>query len=76
MDQVIITYIILMLGCLFYVVPILLNLGIFIYFALTRVWIGWGFLGTFALLILLGIFAGIIWSPFVLPPFNLDLEAI
>lgn len=54
--------IILVLTCLTYVVPILANLGLLIYFTLTRTWIALGMLGTFAFLVLLGMVAGVIFS--------------
>lgn len=48
------------LSCLAYPLQILANIGVIVYFALTRNWIALGMLGTFAFLILLAVVAGIV----------------
>ena len=50
------------ISCLAYPLQILVNIGVIVYFALTRSWIAMGMLGTFAFLILLALVAGVIFS--------------
>jgi len=52
----------LSLSCLAFPLQILVNIGLIIYFALTRNWIALGMLGTFGFLILLAVLAGVIFS--------------
>ena len=48
------------LSCLFYPLTILINIAASVYFFLTRTWIGIGMLGTFGLLLILGLILSII----------------
>lgn len=47
---------------LFNALPFVINLGVLIYFLVTRIWIAFGMLGAFGALLLLGLIAGIILS--------------
>ena len=47
---------------LLYCCPYFLNVGLMIYFGLTRYWIGLGMLGTFAGLLLLVVIAGVLFA--------------
>jgi len=49
-----------LIGIVLYCLPLLLNLGVMIYFGLTRYWIALGMLGTFAALLLLVVIAGVV----------------
>ncbi len=49
-----------LIGIVLYCLPLLLNLGVMIYFGLTRYWIALGMLGTFAALLLLTVIAGVV----------------
>ena len=46
----------------FYCCPYLLNIGLMIYFGMTRYWIALGMLGTFAGLLLLVVIAGVLFA--------------
>jgi hypothetical protein len=48
--------------CLFYVIPFLINIGVLIYFMLTRTWIAIGMLGTFGFLLISALILGVIAS--------------
>lgn len=48
------------LGILLYCLPLVANIGVMIYFGLTRYWIALGMLGTFAGLLLLVVIAGVV----------------
>lgn len=58
------------LSCLAYPLQILANIGVIVYFALTRNWIALGMLGTFGFLILLTLVAGVIISVICLAMYN------
>ena len=61
------------LSCLSYPLQLLVNIGVMVYFALTRTWIALGMLGTFAFLILLALAAGVILSIVCLALYNTSL---